>query len=217
MKIFTKIFAITFLVITSTFAQTSYGYDITPTFAIPTGKNAEFYKIGIGATTGFYYDMNSNTRIGLSLGFIRFGIDEKEINKTLSENAQSFQTDLTGSLSTIPIVVTFKLISPGSAIRFYGVIEGGLYLYWTKAEGKYILENGTADIDESEFRSEAGFVVGMGTLFPLQEELSLDFNVKYHLVQDSEYINVDPYHPEVISTSQALTIGIGLIWNFLIE
>jgi len=216
-KILQKILILLLIITSSNLAQYSYGYDFTPTFAIPTGKNAKFYKMGFGATGSFYYDIESNSRIGLSFGFIKTGIDENEVNKFLKDNGQLVQVDMTGSVNTIPIIISFKLISPGPAFRVYGVIEGGLYLYWTKAKGKYIYENGTANIDESEFRSEAGLALGLGVIFPLQEELSLDFSIKYHMVQDSEYINSDPYHPDQISTSQILTIGLGLNWNFYAE
>ena len=45
-------------------------------------------------------------------------------------------------------------------------------------------------IDKSEFRSEPGFALGVGTLFKLEETLSLDINVKFQFVKDSEFINV---------------------------
>jgi hypothetical protein len=45
------------------------------------------------------------------------------------------------------------------------------------------------------------------------ETLWLDFNFKYHLVQNSVYLDADPEY-ESISTSKMIIVGVGLNWNF---
>ena len=73
----------------NSFSQKSYGSDLSATVAIPTGPNSEYFNTGYGAIGGFYYEYASNWRIGLTLGFIRFGVNSTEINNY-------FQTRITG-------------------------------------------------------------------------------------------------------------------------
>jgi outer membrane protein W len=93
-------------------------------------------------------------------------------------------------------------------MRLYGLLEGGLYSYSTSFTGTY---GSGAPVDESEFRSEAGVAFGGGVLFPLNKELSLDVNVRYHWVNDSEYID---YEGTSIANSRLLTFGVGVNWFF---
>jgi opacity protein-like surface antigen len=209
-----------------TFSQSSYGSDLSATVAFPTGVNAEYFKTGYGAIGGFYYEMESNWRIGLTLGFIYSGINGDEVNnyfQTLDQ--QQGSVDLSGSVSTIPILLSFKYMLPGSSPRFYGIVEAGLYLYSTKANGTitYSGNNGSAPIDESEFSSEPGFALGLGALFPVSKEISIDVNARYHFVRNSgtikvkyNYDNQGNYYPteETVGSSHFINIGVGANWNF---
>ena len=98
---------------------------------------------GYGVIGGFYYEYASNWRIGLTLGFIRFGANSTEINnyfQTRLPDGTEGNIDIDGSVSTIPILLSCKYVIPsGSSTKFYGIIEGGLYTYWTKTKGKYSL------------------------------------------------------------------------------
>jgi opacity protein-like surface antigen len=69
-------------------------------------------------------------------------------------------------------------------------------------------------VDESEFRSEPGFAFGGGVLFPLNQELSLDVNVRYHWINDSEYSNIDYGTGNSIANSRLLSLGVGVNWFF---
>jgi len=61
------------------YSQKAYGSELSATVAIPTGPSSEYYNTGYGAIGGFYYDMESNWRLGLTLGFIRFGVNSTEV------------------------------------------------------------------------------------------------------------------------------------------
>ena len=219
-------FSFIFLLFSSlTFSQTSYGSDLSATVAFPTGVNAEYFKTGIGAIGGFYYEMEWSWRIGLTLGFIYSGINGEEVNnyfQTLEQ--QQGNIDLDGHVSTIPILLSFKYVLPGTSPRFYGIIEAGLYLYNTKTNGTITYTTGeSAPIDKSEFSSEPGIAFGLGALFPVSKEISIDANARYHIVRNSgtikvkyDYDNQGNYYPseESVGSSHFINIGVGVSWNF---
>lgn len=210
----------------NSFSQKSYGSDLSATVAIPTGPSSEFFKTGYGVIGGFYYEYDSNWRVGLTLGFIRFGANSTELNnyfQTRLPVGTSGTVDISGSVSTIPILLSCKYVIPsGASTKFYGIIEGGLYTYWTKAEGKIIYtapDPGEVPLDKSEFSSEIGWDLGFGALFSVSENVSIDANVRYHFVRNEGTIKVNYdsqgyYDEETVGSSHFVNIGIGANWNF---
>lgn len=211
LKTLSLIIIVLLCIINTSYSQQGYGSEVSGIFAIPTGKDASIYNVGFGGLAGFYYDVDEKIRLSLVLGFIRLGVSNDELNKKLS-SANKGSANIDGSISAIPVVLSFRLITPGPKMRFYGLLEAGIYTYWSKAEGTYFPGDGEVPIDESEFRSEVGLAVGGGVLFPLNDELNLDFNVRYHFVRDSEYLNLG--NTVASTTSQILTFGIGVNWFF---
>ena len=190
----------------TSFAQAGYGTELTGNIVIPIGKNAEYFNIGFGGLVGFYYDVAENFRVALVLGYLRSSVNESKVNEIYASGDQ--KANITGGVGAIPALISLRLISPGPGMRLYGMLEGGLYSYSTSFSGTY---GGGAPVDESEFRSEAGIAFGGGVLFPLNKELSLDVNVRYHWVNDSEYID---YEGTSIANSRLLTFGVGVNWFF---
>ena len=210
---------------TFTFSQSSYGSDLDATVAFPTGVNSEYFNTGFGAIGGFYYEMESNWRIGLTLGFIYSGINGDEVNNYLqSLDQQQGTVDINGNVSTIPILLSFRYMLPNASPKFYGILEAGLYVYWTKADGTITYTGGqTSPIDKSEFSSEPGFALGLGALFPMSQEISIDVNARYHFVRNSGTIRVDYDYDnqgnlyeseENVGSSHFINIGVGANWNF---
>ncbi|NWG28754.1 MAG: outer membrane beta-barrel protein [Ignavibacteriaceae bacterium] len=198
---------ICFLALTfTTFAQPVYGTELTGNFVIPIGKNADYSNVGFGGLVGFYYDVAENFRMALVLGYMRVSVNESKVNELYASGGQ--QANITGGVGVIPALISIRLISPGPGMRLYGLLEGGLYSYKTSFSGTY---GGGAPVDESEFRSEPGIAFGGGVLFPLNKELSLDVNVRYHWVNDSEYID---YEGTSVANSRLLTLGVGVNWFF---
>ncbi|MEJ2103535.1 MAG: outer membrane beta-barrel protein [Ignavibacteriaceae bacterium] len=189
------------------FSQYGYGTELTGTFVLPIGKNAEYYNVGFGGLVGFYYDITENFRLALALGYLRSGINESKVNSLYASGGQD--ADIKGGVGAIPALISLRLISPGSGMRFYGMLEGGLYTYRTSFTGTY---GSGAPVDESEFRSEPAFVFGGGVLFPFNKELSLDVNIRYHWIQDSEYLNYDSGNS--LGNSRILSLGVGVNWFF---
>ena len=208
------------------YSQKAYGSELSATVAIPTGPSSEYYNTGYGAIGGFYYEMESNWRLGLTLGFIRFGVNSTEVNNYFQTLNQPGKIDLDGSVSTIPILFSGKYIFPSSSsTKFYGILEAGLYVYWTKSKGNIIYDsspNEPLPFDESEFTSEVGFDLGFGALFPVSDEISIDASVRYHVVRNSGTIKIkydnnyyDSYGgEEAVGTSHFINIAIGANWNF---
>lgn len=206
MKNILLILSMLFIISSFTLSQTGYGTELTGNFVLPIGKNAEFYNVGFGGLVGFYYDFTENFRLALALGYLRLGINESKVNSLYASGGQD--ADIKGGVGAIPALISLRLISPGPRMRFYGMLEGGLYTYRISFTGTY---GGGAPLDESEFRSEPGFVFGGGVLFPFNKELSLDVNIRYHWIRDSEYIN---YAGSSIANSRLLSLGVGVNWFF---
>lgn len=210
LKSLSFIIIVLFCFINTAYSQLGYGSEVSGILAIPTEKDASIYNVGFGGLAGFYYDVDDKIRLSLVIGFIRLGVNNDELNNKLS-NANQGSANINGSTTAIPVILSFRLITPGPKMRFYGLLEAGIYTYWSKAEGTYFPGDGEVPIDKSEFRSEPGFTAGGGMLFPLNEELNIDFNVRYTFVQDSEYLNLGGTS---VATSQMLLLGVGVNWFF---
>ena len=206
MKFFLLIISLFLSLQINSFGQNGYGTEVSGNFVLPIGKNAEYYNIGFGGLVGFYYDFTENFRLALAIGYLRSGINESKVNSLYANGGQD--ADIKGGVGAIPALISLRLISPGPGIRFFGMLEGGLYTYRTSFTGTY---GSGAPLDESEFRSEPAFVFGGGVLFPFNKELSLDVNIRYHWIRDSEYIN---YAGSSIANSRLLSLGVGVNWFF---
>ena len=196
------------------FAQFGYGTELNGNVVLPIGKNADQYNVGFGGLVGFYYDVNENFRLALVLGYLRAGINESKINGDFTSDGQQGNVNISGGVGAIPAIISLRLISPGPGMRLYGLLEGGLYTYRTSFSGTYTIGSQVTPVDESEFRSEPGFAFGGGVLFPLNQELSLDVNVRYHWINDSEYSNIDYGTGNSIANSRLLSLGVGVNWFF---
>ncbi len=226
MKSILIILVIMFLFSNIAFSQKGYGSDLSAAVAIPTGPSSEYSNTGYGVIGGFYYEYSSNWRIGLTLGFIRFGASSTELNnyfQTRLPSGTKGSLDIDGSVSTIPILLSCKYVIPSSAsTKFYGIIEGGLYTYWVKTKGNVVYtlpDPGEIPFDQSQFSSEIGFDLGFGALFSVSQDISIDASVRYHFVRNEgtikvNYDNQGNYKDESVGSSHFLNIGVGANWNF---
>ena len=195
-------------------AQFGYGTELTGNLIIPLGKNADDYNPGFGALVGFYYDITENFRMAFVTGYLRSSINEDKVNGDFTSGGEQGNVDVSGGVSSIPALLSLRLISPGPGMRLYGLIELGLYTYRTSISGTYTLSGVSTPVDESEYRFEGGFVAGGGVLFPLNEELSIDANLRYHWINDSEYSDVQTTDGTTLGSSKLFTIGVGVNWFF---
>ncbi|MCL4279275.1 MAG: hypothetical protein KJZ60_06245 [Ignavibacteriaceae bacterium] len=151
------------------YAQAGYGTELTGNLLIPLGKYADDYSPGFGALVGFYYDIEENFRLAFVTGYLRSSINESKFNGDFTSGGQQGTIDVSGGVSTIPALLSLRLISPGPGMRMYALVELGLYTYKTDISGTYTLGGVSTPVDESEYRFEGGFAAGGGVLFPLNE------------------------------------------------
>ena len=196
--------------------QPSYGVDIAAAAGVPTGKSAELYNPGFGVQGGFFYDLESNVRLGISLGYIRFGLDQEALRKQYGLQGGTGSLEASGGVGGIPILLSVRLITPKtSGPRFYGLLEGGLYIYRSSISGTITDDLGNrAPIENSEFRTESGVALGLGGSLPVGENLYADLNVKYHFVRDSEFSLSATGNTAAVGTSQFLTLALGVTYSF---
>jgi opacity protein-like surface antigen len=218
MKNYLLILALFLTFQTISFSQYGYGTEVNGNIIIPIGKNADDYNIGFGGLVGFYYDITENFRLAFVTGYLRASINESKVNGDFTSGGQPANIDVSGGVGSIPALLSLRLISPGPGMRMYGLIEGGLYTYRTSITGTYTIGSQVTPVDQSEYRFESGFTLGGGVLFPLQDELSLDINLRYHWINDSEYSDVPTSDGTSLGSSKLFTIGVGVNWFFsLIE
>ena len=198
----------------SSYAQPGYGTELTGNLIIPLGKYAEDYRPSFGALVGFYYDVADNFRMAFVTGYLTSSINESKVNGNFTSGGEQGNINVSGGVSSIPALLSLRLISPGPGMRLYGLIELGLYTYRTHITGTYTLAGVSTPVDESEYRFEGGFVAGGGVLFPLNEELSIDANLRYHWINDSEYSDVPTTDGTYLGSSKLFTLGVGVNWFF---
>lgn len=198
----------------TSFAQAGYGTELTGNLIIPLGKYADDYNPGFGALVGFYYDIEENFRLAFVTGFLRSSINESKINGDFTSGGEQGTIDVSGGVSVIPALLSLRLISPGPGMRMYALVELGLYTYRTGITGTYTLAGVSTPVDQSEYRFEGGFAAGGGVLFPLNEELSIDANLRYHWINDSEYSDVPTTDGTYLGSSKIFSIGVGVNWFF---
>ena len=212
MKTFLLIIALIVFFQMSSFGQHGFGTEVNGNIVLPIGKNADNFSLGLGGLVGFYYDLTENFRLALVLGYMRVSINEDKINGDFNSGGQPGNINVTGGVGAIPAMLSLRLVSPGSGIRFYGLVEGGLYTSRINIKGTYTIGSQVTNVDISEFRSEPAFIFGGGILFPLNKELSLDVNIRYHWIRDSQYLSYGSGNS--IANSKLLSLGIGANWFF---
>jgi hypothetical protein len=201
------------------FAQNGYGTTFAADIAFPTASFGESFKTGFGGHVDFYMESSSNLRLSLLGGFTTWNVDEEQVNQRYAANGGNGTLQLTGRMNAYPILLGAKLLSPPGNMRFYGLLEVGVYFYSGKVEGQK-LENGvvTQNIYESLAKTVAGGNLGVGFLMPIGKDVSLDLAARYHLVKRDTYYNYDVYgNPSAVNTDKYFTIAVGVTYSFLAQ
>jgi len=198
------------------FGQGGYGSTFAADAAFPTAAFAQSFKTGYGAHVEFFMEESSNLRLSVLLGFTHWGIDNDKINQQYAAQGGTGTLQLDGRLNAFPLLVGVKLLSPPGGFRFYGLLEGGVYIYSGKVEGQKV-ENGTVtqNIYQQKSSTEAGVNLGVGFLKSLGKEVSLDLAVRYHFIQRDVYYTYDLYgNPSAVSTDKYLSLALGATYSF---
>jgi len=200
----------------SCFAQGGYGTTVAGDIAVPVGSFSQSAKTGYGAHVDFYWESTSNLRVSLFLGYTRWGVDNDKVNQQNASMGGTGTYQLDGRVSAFPILLGVKFLAPGEGLRFYGLLEGGLYLYSAKVTGQKF-ENGiaTQNINQESSKSVPGANLGLGLLIPLSKDLSLDLGGRYHLVKTDTYYVYDIYgNPYEVKTDKYYSIFLGVNWAY---
>ncbi len=201
------------IVFPATMHAQQYGSEFAATVDVLTGNSSDYYNTGFGIQAGMFYDIETNMRLSLMIGYVHWGIDQDGVNQAFQRNGGKGSLEVEGSTGGIPILCSFRLITPGKGTKYYGLIDGGIYLYTTSISGRHTDENGIVSplSNEPGLRSELGINFGLGALFPMSESLNLDIAFRYHIIRDVEHYNYD-YSGNVIgiATNQYLSLSIGV-------
>lgn len=194
-----------------------YGNDFSLILAVPSGKFAESFNLGFGVQGGMFYDIESNVRVGVTIGYMHFGLNQESLNESFHNAGGEGTLSGDGSVSGLPLLIYARLMAPGPGTRMYGDMQGGLYSYWNKLTIVHTALDGTMTTYEpaSSFRSEAGVNFGLGVLHPIGKDLFLDLNVRYHMVHDSQYYSYDDYGGDAsVTTSQYFSVNVGVTYAY---
>jgi hypothetical protein len=194
--------------------QGEYGTDFNGGIMIPTGKYAKYFKPGFIVQGGAYTGLSKAVRFGFGIGYFRSNVDGETYSEDLSSNYSGDYT-VDGSLKGLPLLLTLRLVTPGPGMRFYGLLDAGIYCYWVKLEGTATGTSSPAPLPfEEQFFAEPGVVFGFGGLLPVGANVSLDLSVRYNLVKDANYAETYDDNEFAMNTSQFLGIQIGVNYSF---
>jgi hypothetical protein len=207
---------LSFFAAAACFGQSGYGSTFAADVAIPIGSFSKSFKTGYGGHVDFYMQNESYLRISLFLGYTRWQIDNDAVNQQYASMEGKGTYQLEGGISTFPVLLGVKLLTPEGGFRFYGLVEVGVYLYSGKLTGEKV-ENGavTQNIYKSLSKSVAGANLGGGFLLPVNKTLSLDICGRYHFVKTNTYYTYDLYgNPTAVATNRYFSVALGVTWSY---
>ncbi len=161
-------------------------------------------------------ESDSSLRLHVFLGYTRWGVDDEGINQRYTASGGNGSLQLDGHMTAIPILLGAKLLSRGGTLRFYGLLEVGVYIYSGSVTGQKI-ENGTPtmNIDQKSSKSVAGLNIGGGLLYPLSTDISLDLGARYHFVKRDSYYSYN-YNGNAteVNTDKYFSVSLGITCSF---
>ncbi len=199
------------------FGQGGYGSTFAGDVAIPLGSFAKSFKTGYGGHADFFMESEKYLRLSVFLGYTRWNIDNEAVNQQYLSMGGSGTYQLDGGISAFPILFSVKLLSPEGNFRFYGMLEAGVYIYSGKLTGQKVDANGTVtqNVYEEISHSVAGANLGVGFLYPINKELSLDLGGRYHFVKRDTYYTYDIYgNPSAVNTDKYFSISLGVTYSY---
>jgi hypothetical protein len=197
-------------------AQTGgeYGTEFNGGIMLPVGKYAKYFKPGFILQGGAYTGLSKSVRFGMSIGYLHSSVDGEAYSEDLS-TTHSGEYTINGSMKGLPLLLTLRLVTPGEGMRFYGLLDAGIYCYWVKLEGTTTGTSAPAPLPfEEQFFAEPGVVFGFGGLLPVGKNVFLDLSVRYNLVKDANYAETYDDNEFAMNTSQFLAFQVGVNYAF---
>jgi opacity protein-like surface antigen len=194
--------------------QGEYGTEFNGGIMVPAGKYAKYFKPGFILQGGAFTGLSKAVRFGFGIGYMRSNVDGEKYSEDISSNYSGDYT-VDGSLKGLPILLTLRLVTPGEGMRFYGLLDAGVYCYWVKLEGTATGTSSPAPLPfEEQFFAEPGVALGFGGLLPVGKNVALDLSVRYNIVKDANYAETYDDNEFAMNTSSFLGFQIGVNYSF---
>jgi hypothetical protein len=195
-------------------SQGEYGTEFNGGVMLPAGKYAKYFQPGFILQGGAYTGLSKAVRFGFSIGYIHSDVDGEAYSKDISD-LNSGDYTINGSLKGLPLLLTLRMVTPGQGMRFYGLLDAGVYCYWVKLEGTTTGTSSPAPLPfEEQFFAEPGVAVGFGGLLPVGTNVALDLSVRYHIVKDANYAQTYSDNEFAMNTTTFLGFQLGVNYSF---
>ncbi|VAX18515.1 hypothetical protein MNBD_IGNAVI01-2194 [hydrothermal vent metagenome] len=198
----------------SVYGQADYGFTLKGGVNFPVGDFVKYYNAGLGGFGGLFYNINSTTRISLTIGYNSWALDLDALNKDLNNSGNPGKYDIEAPISTIPILINVKFFwRKNKKFHPYAVLEGGVYKTSKQVYGKFIPQDGESlQVTPRDVSTTDGsFNFGVGFEYPLNETLTLDVSSRYHLVLNQDVYNLgDAGYGTTYSTNNFISIFAGI-------
>jgi outer membrane protein W len=153
-----------------TVAQAQLSVTPRASLTMPQGLLDNFAGNGFGYGLDLDYAVNDHIRLGVSAAQHRFNAEVLGFNI----NAVDF--------TVTPITASVKYLLPGTAIRPYIGLEGGLYNFNVEAVGL------------NTTREYWGLAPSLGVLYPINERMDFFASARYHIMYLDETIPVADFN-----------------------
>ncbi len=149
------------------------------TFSIPIGDFNDVAKMGYGVSGSFFYNLSDYFQFTGTVGYLAWGGDKIEIGNTILE--------ATEPATSIPILVGARYYLDDKELNPYISGELGLHVF-TSAGTKS--ETGGVETDKvkGETNPYFGFGLGGGFVYELSNDIKVDSNLQYNIINAEEAI-----------------------------
>jgi len=194
--------------------QGEYGTEFNGGIIAPIGKYSKYFKPGFIIQGGAYTGLSKAVRFGFGIGYLHSEVDGEKYSEDISSNYSGDYT-IDGSLKGLPLLLTLRMVTPGEGMRFYGLLDAGIYCYWVKLSGTATGTSSPAPLPfEEQFFAEPGVALGFGGLLPVGKNVALDLSVRYNIVKDANYAETYDDNEFAMNTSTFLGFHIGVNYSF---
>jgi opacity protein-like surface antigen len=162
------------------FAQMSnMAIGLNGTLSIPIGDFNDVAKMGYGVSGSFFYNLSDYFQFTGTVGYLSWGGDKIEIGNTILE--------ATEPATSIPILVGARYYLDDKELNPYISGELGLHVF-TSAGTKS--ETGGVETDKvkGETNPYLGFGLGGGFVYELSNDIKVDGNLQYNIINAEEAI-----------------------------
>lgn len=180
MKKILTIFAALIIISNLSFAQMSnMAIGLNGTLSIPVGDFNDVAKMGFGVAGSFFYDLSDYFQFTGTVGYLAWGGDKIEIGNTSIE--------ATEPATSIPILVGARYYLDDKELNPY--ISGELGLHVFTSASTQTTQNG---VELPKIKGDSnpyfGFGLGGGFVYELSNDIKVDGNLQYNIINAEESI-----------------------------